>query len=207
MIGCAARCLIVELLDAGERVVARHHDVAVPAIARQQRKAVVERLRARGDREVDAIERGHLGDLLGGALVQVQAHLRVLLAELLDDLRQHVARLCVRGRDRQRATLLVLEIVGKALDVLHLAQDPDRAVDDLLPGGSDARQVAAVADEDLETELVLEQLDLLADARLRRVQLLGRRRDVEAGLGDRGEVAQLVQFHRHILCECGAFAD
>ena len=70
-----------------------------------------------------------------------------------------------------------------------------RAIDDLLPGRRDAREVAAVAHEDLESELVFEQLDLLADAGLRGVQLLGGGGDVEAVLGDGGEIAQLVQFH------------
>ena len=71
------------------------------------------------------------------------------------------------------------------------------------PGGRHARQVAAVTHEDLESEFVLEQLDLLADARLRGVQLLGRGGDVEAGLRDGCEITELVQFHGAILCECG----
>jgi hypothetical protein len=138
--------------------------------------------------------------------VQVQPHLRVLAAERLDDFRQHVPRLRVRGRDRERAAFLVLEIVRQALDVLHFAQDPYRTVDDLLPCLRDAREVAPVAHEDLEAEFVLEQLDLLADARLRRVQLLRGRRDVEAGLGDGGEVTQLMQFHAGILSEHARYA-
>jgi hypothetical protein len=67
-------------------------------------------------------------------------------------------------------------------------QDFQRPLDDLLPGRSDPRQVAALADEDLESELILEQLDLLADPGLRRMQLLGGRRDVQAALGHRGQV-------------------
>jgi hypothetical protein len=51
------------------------------------------------------------------------------------------------------------------------------------------------AHEDLEAELVLEQLDLLRDPGLRGVQLLGCGRYVEAGLGDRGQVSQLVELH------------
>ena len=69
------------------------------------------------------------------------------------------------------------------------------ALDDLLPGGGDARQVAPLAHEDLEAELVLEQLDLLAHPGLRGVQLVRRGGDVETALGDGGEVTQLVQFH------------
>jgi hypothetical protein len=38
------------------------------------------------------------------------------------------------------------------------------------------------------------------------VQLLGSGRDVEPGLGHRGEIAQLVQFHAGILCERERFS-
>ena len=64
------------------------------------------------------------------------------------------------------------------------------------PGGGDAREIAALAHEDLKAELVLEQLDLLADPGLRGMQLLGGRGDVETALGDGGEVTQLVQLHK-----------
>ena len=131
--------------------------------------------------------------------MQVQADVGVLVAELLDHLGQHVAGLRVRGRDRERAARLVLELLGQVLDVADLAQDADRAVDHLLPGRRDPREVAPVAHEDLEAELVLEQLDLLADARLRGVQLLRRGGDVETGLGDGREIAELMQFHPRIL--------
>jgi hypothetical protein len=163
--------------------------------------ALEQRLRAGGDREIDAVERRHLGDLLGGALVQVQPHLGVLLAERLDHPGQHVAGLGVGGGDRERAARFVLEVVREALDVLHLAQDAHGAIDHLLPGRRDAREVAAIAHEDLEAELVLEQLDLLRHPRLRGVQLLGRRRDVEARLGHCGQVSQLVQLHCAILAK------
>ena len=69
----------------------------------------------------------------------------------------------------------------------------------LLAGRRHPRQVATVADEDLEAEFVLEQLDLLRHAGLRGVQLLGGGRDVQARLGHRGEVSQLVQLHAVIL--------
>jgi hypothetical protein len=63
---------------------------------------------------------------------------------------------------------------------------------------------AAVAHEDLKAELVLEQLDLLAHARLGGVQLLGGRSDVETALRDGGEVSELVQFHPGILANARA---
>jgi hypothetical protein len=116
--------------------------------------------------------------------VQVQADIGVLVSELLDHLGQHVTGLRVGGSDRERAARFVLELLGQVLDVADLAQDAGRAVDHLLPGRRDPCEIAPVAHEDLEPELVLEQLDLLADARLRGVELLRRGGDVETGLGD-----------------------
>ena len=174
---------------------AGHDHVTVPPIAGQQHHVGEQLLRARGDREVDAVELRHFGDLLGCALVQVQADVWVALAKRLDHARQHVTRLGVRRADRERAARLVAQLLRQALDALDFAQDPQRPLDDLLAGGRDLREVAAVARKDLKAELVLEQLELLADARLRSVQFLRGGSDVESVLGDRREVAQLMELH------------
>ena len=176
-------------------MIRRHDDAPVPLVAGQQHQVRKEILRTGGDGKVDAVERGHLGDLFRRALVQMQPHFRVLGAELLDDRREHVARLGVRRADGERAAVLVLQVVRDALDVLHLAQDLHRPVDDLLAGGRDFRQRAAAADKDAEAELILEQLQLLADSRLRGMQLFGGRRDIQAALGDGSEVPELLEFH------------
>ena len=109
----------------------------------------------------------------------MQPHFGIFLAELLDDLGQHVTRLRVRRRDRERAADSSLKSSDRRLMFCTSRRIPHCAVDHLLAGRRHARQVAAVAHEDLEAELVLEQLDLLRHARLRRVQLLGRRGDVD----------------------------
>ena len=127
--------------------------------------------------------------------MQVQAHLRIFLAKLADHLRQHVARLGVRGRDGQRAAVGLAQLGRGAADVLHLAQDACGARDDLLARGRGAGERAALAFEQLKAELLLQQLELPADAGLRGVQLPGGGRDVEAILVDRHEIAQLLQFH------------
>jgi hypothetical protein len=57
------------------------------------------------------------------------------------------------------------------------------------PCRGDARQIAALAHEDLKAELILKKLDLLAHARLRGMQLLSGRRDVQSALRDRRKVA------------------
>ncbi len=104
--------------------------------------------------------------------MHVQRHLRVLLDEVADHLRQGIARLGVGGGDRQGALLLVGELLGDLLDALDLAQDLPRGIDDSLAGRRDPRQVLAAAGEYLHPQLVLEQADLLADPRLRGVQAL-----------------------------------
>ena len=81
-----------------------------------------------------------------------------------------------------------------------------------LPGSVIADQALAVADEDLDAELVLEGADLLGDAGLGGVQGLGGLGNVEAAARDFGEIAQLLELHdsympifhnilTHSLCE------
>ena len=54
--------------------------------------------------------------------MQVEGYVRVLLAERVDDFRQHVAGLGVRGTDVQRAVLLVINLVRQRPDVLYFLQ-------------------------------------------------------------------------------------
>ena len=101
----------------------RHDDAPVPAIAGQQHQVAEQLLRAGVDREVDAVALRHVGDLLGGALVQMQLDLRIALAESADHLGQHVARLRMRRADRQRAASVALLFVREPLDALDFLED------------------------------------------------------------------------------------
>ena len=127
--------------------------------------------------------------------MEVQAHLRIALAELADHVRQHVARLGVGGADREASLPLVAQLRREVADALGLLQDLQRPLDHLLPGGGDAGEIAPLAHEDLKAQLVLQELDLLAHPRLRGVEFVRRGRDIEPALGDGGEVAQLVELH------------
>ena len=64
-----------------------------------------------------------------------------------------------------------------------------------LPGSVSAGEALAAALEDGHPEFVLEQFDLLRNARLRGEQRLGRLRDVEALALDFDDVAKLLKFH------------
>ena len=184
------------LADLAERMAVRHDDGAMPAIAGQAHEAGEHRARAGGDGEIDAIGGREIRDLFGISLVQVQPHLRIFVAEALEHRRQHVTRLRVRGGDRQRAGVVLAQLRGQRLDAARLAHDLRGAVDHLGAGVGRPHQRAALAFEQLEAELVLELLELLADAGLRGVQHARRLGDVEVVLGDRDEVAELDQFHR-----------
>ena len=92
---------------------------------------------------------GLLGDLHRIALVQHDAAPWESARRTRDStLRQHVARLRVRGRDRQRAGVLAAELVGDALQVGDLAQRAPRGGDDDLAGRRQRREALALADED-----------------------------------------------------------
>ena len=98
--------------------------------------------------------------------MQIQPHIRIAPPELPDHVGQNVARLRVRRADGQASPALVAQLCRQVPDALGFLQDSQSAVDDLLARRRDARQIASLAHEDLEAQLILEQLDLLADARL-----------------------------------------
>ena len=58
-----------------------------------------------------------------------------------------------------------------------------------------AQSLVVIALEQLETELLLQQLELAAHTRLRGVQLPRRRRDVQPILVNRDQIAQLLELH------------
>ena len=172
---------------------ARHEHAAIPLVARQRDELGERRQRFGRDADVGVAVRGVLGDLDGIALVQLDLHARKARGEIAHDRRQHVARLRVRGRDGERALVLVPELGSHAADVLDLPQRAARGGDHRFAGRRDRRDALAGANEDADAELVLELAHLLAHARLRREQRCGGVRHVEAVVGDRAEIAQLLK--------------
>ena len=160
-------------------------------------------LRTGRDREIDAVARDHFRNLLRRALVQMQAHLRILEPKRANHLRQHVSRLSMRGRDRQRAAVGLAQLRRGAANILHFTQDAGGARDDFLARVGGARQRAALALEQLEAEFLLQQLELAADSGLRGVQLPRGRGDVQAVFMNCHEIAQLLELHRTV----GLFAE
>ena len=76
-------------------------------------------------------------------------------------MRQHIARLRVRGRDGELPLLAVAELLAEPLDVRGVDQDALDDLDQLLAGVGQAEQPLAAAHEQLDAELVLEILDVL----------------------------------------------
>jgi hypothetical protein len=102
----------------------------------------------------------------------------------------------MRRRDRQCSGILRLELGADTLEVVELLQRSPGGGDDHLPAGRQRREALALAHEDRHAELVFELPDLLADARLRRVERLCGDRNIEPMVNDRTQVAELLEVHR-----------
>src|SRR5258708_7593870 len=109
----------------------------------------------------------------------------------------------MRSADGKASPALVPKLGRQVADTLGFLKDAERAIDDLLASWRDTREIAAFAHEYLKAQLIFEQLDLLAYPGLRRMQLLGGRRDVETALGHCGEITQLVQLHFFVSLRTG----
>ena len=79
----------------------------------------------------------------------------------------------MRRRDDKLALVALRKLLGEALDVLGVEQHALDDGDELLAGLGHAEETLAAADEQLHAKLVLEVLDVLAHARLRRVERVG----------------------------------
>ncbi|MNG98126.1 hypothetical protein D3C79_572570 [compost metagenome] len=185
-----------QLRQLGQWMALRHHDTAIPFVARHHDQVAEQLQRLGGNGEIDSAVSGHLGDLHGRALMHVQGHFRVLLDEIADHRWQRITGLGVRGGDGQGALLLVGELLGDLLDAFDLAQDLAGGIDDALTRGGDTGQVLAATRKDFNTQFIFEQADLLADPRLRGIQTLRRRGDVEVVVRHFPDVAQLLKLHR-----------
>ena len=106
----------------GQRVVRRHDHAVGPLVAGQRHQVGVVGQRFGGHADVGFAGQQQFGHLLGRALVQAQRHLRVHGAEVAHGWRQRIARLRVRGGDRQDAAARRREVLAGALQVVGLLQ-------------------------------------------------------------------------------------
>jgi hypothetical protein len=179
-----------------QQPVPRRHDHRMrPAVAGQghELRIVVQRLGR--DADVGLAVDQHLRDLLGRALVQVQLDAGKLTAELLHRHRQRIARLRMRGGDREQAALPRHEFLPGMPQVAALHQ---HALDDRQPmaaGFGQAGQALAGAHEELDAEFFLEFADLPAHAGLGGVERVSDFGQVEAAAHGFAHRAQLLEIH------------
>src|SRR5262249_54573668 len=100
------------------------------------------------------------------------------------------------GRNHQPAAALLGELRGDALQVVGLPQGALRRLDHRVAGAGEAEDAVALAHQQIDAELALEDADLLADRWLRCAERMRGARDAEAFARDATQVAQLLQSHR-----------
>ena len=81
------------------------------------------------------------------------------------------------------------------MNIVDFRKHAPRGFQNTLAGRGDPVQMLAVALEDQKPQLLLEQPDLLAYARLRGMQDPGGRRDIELLPSDFVDVFELTEFH------------
>ncbi len=99
------------------------------------------------------------------------------------------------GADGQLALDFTPKIGRQGADIAGFQQHLAGPGDDFHTGRGDCYQAAALAQEELEAQLVFQLLELLGQARLGGVHQLGRLGDIESGIGNRDQIAQLGQGH------------
>jgi hypothetical protein len=169
-----------------------------PAVPTEQRHrdAALRRVAAGADDDkvhFTAFEQADDATLALGA--NVHAQVRVMLLEPGNGFRQHEARLRMRGGQRQLAVRFFAQVRRQGADVACFVQDAAGTLQHLPAGRCHGVQTLAATGEYLKTQFAFELLELLADARLGGVNVVGGERDVKAGVGDGDNVAKLREGH------------
>ena len=101
----------------------------------------------------------------------------------------------VRRRDDKVAAGVARRVAGKPAQVLAVGNHPLAIARTSCPARVSATTRLPRRTNTLNPELVLEQADVVADARLRRVQRARRLGDVQVLAHDFDEIAQLLELH------------
>ncbi len=105
----------------------------------------------------------------------------------------------MRRRNGQAALGFIAELLRNLFNAFNFAQNFASHLQNGLASRSDAGKVLAAAGKNLNPQLILQQTDLLTDARLRGIQHLGCCRHVEVVMRYLPDVSQLLQFHNSSL--------
>jgi len=152
---------------------------------------------------MDVAPHHRLGQVGGGVLVQVEFHLRVILAKRVDDPGHQRMQCRRRGEaDGQFSELPACGLARPCRGAADRAQYRIGFVQQRLAGDRQLH-AAGAANEQRDAEFGLQRADLLAERRLLHVEPPRRTGDVPL-LGDGDEVAEMTQFHaRAILGKYG----
>lgn len=151
----------------------RRDDAMVPFVAGQRDEFVIQRQAFGRDPDIGIAVQHLFGDLRRVALMQTQPHAGIALDESFDGGWQGIARLSVRGGNGQMAAVLRLEFFGDLFEISRIMQHALGDCEDSFAWFGDGHDALAVAHEDLDAQFLFQQLDLFADAGLRRVQRPG----------------------------------
>ena len=147
-------------------MITRHQNAAIPAVARHHDQVVEQLHTLGGDGKVHRAIGGHFRNLGWCALIHVQADVRVFAHKALNHARQGISSLGVRRGNGQRAFGFIAELLRNLFDAVHLTEDFTGNFQDGLTGWCHAGQVLAAAGKNLNTKLVFQQANLLADTGL-----------------------------------------
>jgi len=106
----------------------------------------------------------------------------------------------VRGRDLEDALVAARHAPGDLRQVLRLEQHAPNDIERLLARFRQAQQALAAAHEQLHPELVLEVLDVLADARLGGEQRARHLGQIEVAASRLADDAELLEIHARPPC-------
>jgi hypothetical protein len=184
----------------------RQQDLSIPAKDRDGQFGVWRRTRGADDGQIGGTLAEQV-DQFGIAMrLQADADCGIAALDPGDGRGQDEARLGMRGDQDQLAGILVAQVGRQHADVRRLGKDAAGAGDDLGTGCGNGFEALALAQEDLEAQLVLKLPQLTRNTRLGRMHALGGQGDVEAGVGNGDDVAQLGQGHGRprsgIVCSC-----
>ena len=168
----------------------------VPRVERECRKKGGILQRFRRDADVGLAVEQHRGNLSRAALVQHKMDLGKVLGEARHHMRQHVARLRVRGGDSELPLVAIAELLAEPLDIGRIDEYALDHLDQLLAWVGQSEQPLAAPHEQLDAQLVFQILDVLADTRLRREQHVGDLGQVEIAPDGLANDAQLLKVHR-----------
>ena len=154
---------------------------------------VIVRPRSGQDRDIDVAAQQAIRHLLGEAFAELELHAREVLGEMLGErCVEEVGEARRRAQPHRAARLAIFEL-HLDTDVVDHTQQPASTIEQDAARFGD-RHAARAAFQQGPAELVLQELDVPAQRRLRDIERAGGGAE-PATLGDGDEIAKLAQVH------------